>query len=480
MPSPRLLPESARLGHARAPLVLHALAACALSGLAGCAVYAPKQLHPRPAPEDAATLSIPAKQMPVPALRTHRFDPSDGLDVTETAMLAVANSPRLRVMRDRLGVARAQAFAAGLLPDPQLSGSRDVSTGGAPDLSRGFSLGLDYDLGALLTRSARKAGARAGQRQVRLQLLWAEWQTIARARLLFDRVQSLRARQRRLAHEKRLMDPMRATIDTALKQGNLDYAVADTGLNAVAGVRNRLEDVRRRREQAGHALRALLGLAPTAPLHLVGPAWQPRPTAAAIARAGHHLARQRPDLLALKAGYAAQEAKVRTAILGQFPDIQVGFSRARDTSGVFSNSLGVSLNLPLFNANRGRIAVARATRRQLADAYRARVLATRNDMHRLTVQLHSLDRQILAARDHARRLDAASRAATARWRQGLLVWTTWLSVRAGALDADLTLDSLRQKRARASIALETLLGGDWTDHAPPSPTTSTNPADHRS
>ena len=44
-------------------------------------------------------------------------------------MLAVANNPDLRVARDDAGVARAQAFAAGLLPDPQISLSADHPAG---------------------------------------------------------------------------------------------------------------------------------------------------------------------------------------------------------------------------------------------------------------------------------------------------------------------------------------------------------------
>ncbi|MBB6183554.1 TolC family protein [Oleiagrimonas soli] len=431
--------------------------------MAGCAHYAPKPLDERPAPTDVATLRVSAAAMPMPALRHHRFDPGDGLDITETAMLAVANNPHLRVLRDRLGVARAQAFDAGLLPDPQLSASLDRPSGSDPALTHAFGLGLSMDLGALLTRSARVTGARATQRQVRLDLLWAEWQTIAQARRLFDQVESLRAQQQRLQREATALHGFQGTLDQALREGNLDYAGASAGLDAVANVRNRLADTTRQLDDAEHALRLLLGLAPDAPLHLTGPAWQPQPTMAQVKAADAHLARRRPDLLALQAGYAAQEAQVRTAILGQFPDIQVGFNRARDTSNVYTSGISVGLSLPLFNRNRGQIAIARATRQSMADDYRERLLSTRSDMHRLLAVLNTLDAQIKAAQAHARQLDRAGQAATARWHDGTLDWPTWLTIRASALDADLQLDDLRQQRATASIALETLLGGDWSD-----------------
>ena len=36
-------------------------------------------------------------------------------------MIAVVNNPDLKAMRGQVGVAEAQAFAAGLLPNPQFS-----------------------------------------------------------------------------------------------------------------------------------------------------------------------------------------------------------------------------------------------------------------------------------------------------------------------------------------------------------------------
>lgn len=431
--------------------------------LAGCATYTPHRLHPAPAVRDVGQLSVPAGRMPTPALRAHRFDPSDGLDMTETAMLAIANNPQLKVMRDRLDVSRAQAFEAGLLPDPQLSVSRDQTTSKGQGLTNAYTLGLSYDLGPLFTRSARVASARASQRQVRLELLWAEWQTIARARLLFDQVHYLRQQQTRLEQELAALGHIDRTIDAALKDGNLDYAGASAGLDATANVRTRLGDSTRQLTQAEHALRQLLGLAPQVPLHLVGTPWQPRPTAAQIAAAGKDLEKRRPDLLALKAGYAAQEANVRAAILGQFPDIQIGVNRARDNSNVYSSGVSIGITLPLFNGNRGQIAVERATRKALADDYRARVLATRNTMHQLVADLDTLDHDIGAARKHAQQLDRAGRAATISWKRGVLDWPTWLNIRTSALSADMELYALRQQRATASIALETLLGGDWSD-----------------
>src|ERR1700761_7750262 len=87
--------------------------------LAGCATYEAQPLTPAPAaPATLADLHVDAASLPFPALAAHRFDPSDGLDIVETAMLAVANNPDLKLARDDAAIAHAQAYAAGLLPDP--------------------------------------------------------------------------------------------------------------------------------------------------------------------------------------------------------------------------------------------------------------------------------------------------------------------------------------------------------------------------
>lgn len=391
-------------------------------------------------------------------LATHRFDPSDGLDVTEVAMLAVANSPALKVKRDDLGIARAQAFAAGLLPDPQLSLGEDFPRHASAGLTTAFNLGLSEDITALLTRSSRQAVARSQSDKVNLDLLWAEWQTVAQARLLFDEVLNLRAQAQRLAAEQAALATVDQYIQAALRAGNLTYDSASAGLNAGADVRKRLADNAIVLHQAQSDLHLLLGLASAAPLALAGAPYRAAPTPAQVAQALNELPARRPDLLALKAGYQSQQAKLRAAVLAQFPALTIGFNTARDTSAIYTNGFTVGITLPLFDRNRGNIAIEKATRQQLKDDYAARVLGTRSDMQRLLADLATLDQHRISLTAHAQQLDAALRAAERTWHAGLLVWPTYLAIRSNALSADLDLLAVQQEQARQSIALEALLG----------------------
>lgn len=450
------------------------LPAAMLLALSGCASYAPEPLGNGHGTVNLNQLVVPASSMPVRDLAAHRFDPADGLDVTETAMLAVVNNPQLKVMRDQLGVARAQAFAAGLLPDPQLAWSRDLPSSGQSGLTSAYSLGLSYDIGNLLTRSARVKAADKSREQVHLDLLWAEWQTVAQARLLFDQVASSRAQEAVLTREVAALKPLDRQVRVALASGNLTYDGAAVGLNAMADAQRRLAEATRQRQQAESDLRSLLGLSSRAPLDLVGAPYGREPDAAQLQQALQSLPARRPDLLALRAGYAAQEQRLREAVIAQFPAINIGINRARDTSDVTTNGFSIGITLPLFNRNRGNIAIEKATRQQLHDDYDARLLTTRNDMHQLQQGLTSLQAQTAMQEAHARRLDAARAAARQAWQANLMDWPTYLSIRGNALTADLDLLALRQQRATQAIALETLLGGDWTAQAMSATSPSSN------
>lgn len=435
--------------------------------LAACATYSPLPLGEGRGVKDASQLTVNAADMPLPALRTHRFDPSHGLDVTDVAMLAVANNPDLRLLRDQLGIARAQAFAAGLLPDPQISINQEFLDHAQPGYTTSYAYGISEDITSLLLRSTRKAAANSQADQVNLQLLWAEWQTIAQARLLFNQVISLRAQQQQLAEEQAALAPIDTYVRRAWQDGNLTHDAASTGINAYADVGKRLSDCSVQLHQAEHDLRLLLGLAPDASLDLVGEPFLASPTAGQVQTALASLPQRRPDLLALQAGYKAQEATLRGAIRAQFPALSLGVDRQSDNNGVLSHGINIGFTLPLFDRNRGNIRIETATRQQLRDDYEDRELTTRSDIAQLTADLATLSRQRDQLQHQSARMDDARRAAEGAWQRGLIDWPTYLSIRANALSADMDFIAARDQQSQQAIALEALLG-DANLQPPPS------------
>ncbi len=427
--------------------------------LAGCASYAPRPLPASlPVPSRIADIRVDAREMPLASLRTHRFDPDDGLDMDEVAMLAVANNPQLKVARDDAGVARAQAFAAGLLPDPQLGLARDVPTNGGPGNTTGFSLGLSEDVTALLTRSIAHSAAEAHGRQVDLNLLWQEWQVVSQARLLFVRNLEQHRLLRILRENRRLFAARYRHARQALQEGNTTLDAVGADLVALQGVERQIDQLERQLNGNRLQLDLLLGLGAGTRLDLVGGARLPPLDAAKVREDLPRLALRRPDLLALRAGYRSQELRFRQAVLAQFPALNVGLTRARDTSDLYTLGIGITLSLPIFDGNRGNVAIERATRRRLYDEYRQRLQAADGEVRGILDDQRLLQAQWHGVENGLAELKQVVASAASAYRAGNMSEPVYANLRAGLLAKRVEAVTLEQKILEQRVALQTLAG----------------------
>jgi outer membrane protein TolC len=212
----------------------------------------------------------------------------------------------------------------------------------------------------------------------------------------------------------------------------------------------------------------LLDLKPDAPLKLVLPG-NPEPlTREQVSAALATVARRRPDLLALQAGYHAQEENVRSAILQQFPAISLGFNKASDTSGVHTNGLALTINLPIFGATQNAIRLQRATRDQLRAEYQSRLDQTELDAWRLYRETGLLREQLdrLEARlPEFEHMGAAGRAAYAA---GNLPAATYFVLQTSLSSRVAERYDLKSRLWSDTLALRTILAIPLTE--PPSGT----------
>ncbi|MHB1077649.1 TolC family protein [Thiobacillus sp.] len=435
-------------------------AACAAS-LAGCTTYQSLPLQAKPKFQtDVSHLTVNSAHMTPPELAAHRFDPSDGLDMTEVAMLAVANNSQLKVARDEAGIAKAQAFAAGLLPDPQLSLTRDFPTNGTTGNTSAFLLGLNYDVNALLTHSAVKNAARAAKRQTDLNLLWQEWQVVGQARLLFARSLGQQQLLAVLQKERALLFSRYQRTQLALAQGNLTLDATNADLAMLQTLDTSINDLSRQINGNLHDLNALLGLAPNVRLHLVGDAQLPSLDEVRINSDIEKIGARRPDLLALQAGYESQEQRFRQAVLAQFPALNIGLTRARDTSGLYTQGFGITLSLPIFNRNRGNVAIEQATRQRLHDEYQMRINSAASDIARILEDQKLLEKQL---RNVAFGVDVLAHAAAnsqTAFDAGNIDMLAYTNLRAAWLAKQAEEITLRQTLLEQRVALLTLIGGE--------------------
>jgi outer membrane protein TolC len=424
-----------------------------VAALGGCATYRPL---PLPAHADsprqltdlrgAATMALP-------------------LDAAGLQRLVLLNNPELRSARAQHDVAQAQMLQAGLLPNPSLSGNVGYLFSGTGDATA-WSASLSEDIRALVTLAPRRASARAAAAQVDASLLWQEWQTVGKARLLFvDLVEG----QRLLAlqqHATELLEQRGQRLRQAIAEGNGDLGSASADLAAAADAHTALNDLQRRLAQQRHELAAMLGLVPDATIPLQ-PALPPAELdVAAVQQAAQSIERRRPDLVALQLGYRSQEASLRAAVLAQFPVLSFGYSASQDNSRVRNGGPSISLDLPLFDRNQGNIAIARATRQQLHDEYAARLNAAHNELAALLSEQAQASAQLAALRPLALAATRDAAQATSAWQGGLIDLRSYVDLGAAALARQSAVIALEQALLEQQSALDTLIGTGMPNSLP--------------
>lgn len=428
--------------------------------LAGCAAYSARPLPEQPdLAARPADVKVEVKSLQLPDLKPHAYGPSKGLDMTDIAILAVVNNPALRTARREARAARVQSFAAGLLPGPTLSASRDRPTGNnPPGLVVGRSLGFGYDLGPLFTSGAEQAAAEAQAQQADLDLLWAEWQVAQQARALFLQCGTDRTESKLLGALKQAMQQRYEAEQAALKSGDLAFDNLSAELAALQDVQTRADTLARQESDDCAALVELLGLAPGTPLTLLTPDPVADIPAASVDAALKELPKRRPDLVALRYGYQAQDEEVRRAVLAQFPSIGVGINRANDTSDVHTVGFSVSLSFPFIFGGAKQVRAAEADRDALWQAYQQRLDETEGEVRQSAADLNLLQSELATLKVGTGDAEAMGRSADAAYAHGDLTAPAYYDLSIASLNRRLEGLDLETQAQQLHLALATLLG----------------------
>jgi len=386
----------------RFPRISGLALAAMLAGTSACATY-------RPLPLDTTVIGKPD-----PGRLQHAGNLPDRLGVDDIERLALTNNPDLMAARAARGLARAQVQLAGILPNPSISGNYQEVLNVA-GLYAPVTAALTQDLKSVVTLSAKRHAAQQAAQATDAGIAWEEWQIIGKARLsaidLIEGDRQLALLRQNAALWKDHVERTRA----ALAQGDTTLVTLAPDLAAASDAQKAADDFERQQQTRRRDLKALLGLAPTAPLRLVDSVTPAPLDAAAVRAALPGLADHRPDLVALQLGYAAQEQAVRAAILAQFPVLSIGPSYASDPGNVRSLGPQLTLDLPLFDRNQGNIARERATRAQLHAEFEARLLAAQSAVAALLADRELLQRQLVARQAVLAEVEPTAQRAQSAW-----------------------------------------------------------------
>jgi len=431
-------------------------AALALAGLAACTTYRPAPLPAHPdLGASVADLKTDVAKLRLEPLRSIRIDPAAGFTPLDVAVLAALGSPELKAKRASLGVSAAQVFAAGLLPDPQLTAGVDHPIAG-PDTHTAFNISPALDVAALIATASNVRAAKFTAKQANLGVLWAEWTTAQQARQLAETALTDEARAGFLREILAAAADRAARSAEAQARGDVTSQIAVADLAAKLDVATQLATAEHDAAKARRDLNAILGLSADVRLPLIEGTTASY-DADAVRRDLASLPDRRPDLIALQAGYGAQDANLRKAILAQFPLAQIAFAYARDPTPTTTLGISAVLALPIFNGHRGDVKVAEATREQLKAEYQARLDATSAEVTSAAAEFASATAQAAALRADLPRLEAMLKPAPGALSRGDIDSQPYLTLVQTVVGRRADLEDRELAARMAEIQLETAL-----------------------
>lgn len=320
---------------------------------------------------------------------------SQGLTLAEAEQRALVRNPILSATAAAAEAAQGDAQQAGLLPNPELSYSRE-------NLGNDKLTGLDGPASTwqLSQRLAKGRGAHRESAQAEADA--ARWRTSHERTLVLSEVRSrwveVMAAQQRVAFAEELGQVVRSTreaVAVQVKAGKVSPVELIRVEVAAATLQRREQQARLSLVAARQQLASVQGLGTpdfgVLPNELLP--IRPLPSADAFAQA---LSRN-PALQEAEAQTQAREAGVRAARAGRLPSVTVSVGQTQfEEAGESAWQVGVGLSLPLFDRNQGGTRAAEARLREARARQEATAQQLQAELEALYPQVQTLEQQLTA------------------------------------------------------------------------------------
>ncbi len=374
--------------------------------LPGCIHYqaVPLESPHSPAVYDGKSLEAPElRQFVARALgREPSPWPPSHLSYETLSLVAFYFHPQLAVARAQWGVSQGSLKTAEARPNPTLSlqpGYNFSASGGINPWFPGMN--LDWPLETAGKRGYRKARATFLAEAARLNVLQAGWSIRVALRSALLDLTAAERRERLLQDQLTSQQRLLQVLEQRFQAGAASRTeVSQVQLASMKSLSDQAEAHRQAVEARGRVAEwSGLPLARLEGLMLELGTSDERPTSDDDFLKMRELAlQQRTDLRASLAEYLATESSLQLEVARQYPDLHLGTGYQWD-QGDSKWNLGVSLELPLLNRNRGPIAEATARRAEAAARFHAL-------QEKILADLSRAFRQHQAAQSHASRAAA--------------------------------------------------------------------------
>lgn len=296
---------------------------------------------------------------------TNGFNSTDGITCAEAEVLALVFNADLRLARLRAGVTRATAENAGLWEDPTIGVDLTRIIESTPEPWKVFtSVGITIPISGRLEIEKQRAGVEHAAELARVaQSEWSVRMSVRRAWTEWSALDAQLAATREFLGR---VDQILTVVDKMEQAGEMARTEARLFRIEKATKAAELAVLESRAQEANLRLRQLMGMSPDSPLQLQASGVGPARASESRSADASELELRSPAMLVVAAEYEAAEKSLELEIRKQYPDLHIGPGYGNE-DGQNQVLLGLSVPIPILNANRQGIAEARA-RRELAQA----------------------------------------------------------------------------------------------------------------
>jgi outer membrane protein, heavy metal efflux system len=376
---------------------------------------------------------------------------ADGISEEEAVTIALWNNASLGELLAQLGISQAQLYEAGLISDPQLVLLFPIGP-------KQFEFTTFQAFDALWLRPIRQRAAELDLCELSNRMIQNGLNTARDVRLAHADLILAQERMKLTSDASELRSSIQSLADKRLDAGDISELEANTTeidyLTAKAAAANAVHDVVLAKER----LRVLMGL--SLPIEEIvatkltdrAAVLDDKETIVAMAHA------MRPDLRALEIRKSAACRRLELA-KKQFMGVAGGLDANSDGKKGFEIGPALQLTLPIFNANRGQIAIAEANVIQvdkqyfaLRDQIELEVRTAITQIRQAHEQLDLFDREILPSLQEAQALSQKNYA------DGGVPYFFVLQTTTQLVDAQLRRASAEAVANRAMAELERSVG----------------------
>jgi cobalt-zinc-cadmium efflux system outer membrane protein len=375
----------------------------------GCARFQDHPLNPADSAVriEARSLSTPELREFIKSVVGHTAAwPFKAWDIDRLTLAAIYYHPDLALARAQAGTADAATITAGQRPNPSITVTptwvRNLATAAVPWIAAS-AINIPIETAGKRGYRIDKTGHLTDA--ARLRIADAVWLVRGRLRLAMLEAYAVQEAERLLQQQLTIQQAMTGRLEQQLSVGEITQLEVIRAHLALNQLQLNVSATRKRGAESRVMLAAAIGVPVDAlsgiEIDFTALSKPPELASIPIQNLKEIALRQRPDVLAALADYAAAQSALQLEVANQYPNIQANPGYAWEM-GEHRWALGATMQLPILHQNQGPIAEAEAKRRELAVRFEALQMRIHGDIDRARAGLAAVHAKWLDAENQMR------------------------------------------------------------------------------